>query len=120
MVGIYLRRSVHLSQITLKIPSRAKLPRLTRRLTRFLDNPAIRVRGWFEPIAQALLQPAAATVREIRLIADGTKVSLGHPLLVVSLAFRRRAIPIAWTWVKTSRGTVRPSSNGLYWLTSSG
>jgi hypothetical protein len=56
MVGIYLSRSVHLSKIALKIPGRAKVPSITRRLTRFLDNPAIRVREWFEPIARAILQ----------------------------------------------------------------
>jgi hypothetical protein len=104
MVGIYLSRSVHLSKIALKIPGRAKVPSITRRLTRFLDNPAIRVREWFEPIARAILQAAASTVGEIRLIADGTKVGFGHQLLTVSLAFRRRAIPIAWMWVKTPRG----------------
>ena len=90
MVGIYLSRSVHLSKIALKIPGRAKVPSITRRLTRFLDNPAIRVREWFEPIARAILQTAASTVGEIRLIADGTKVGFGHQLLTVSLAFRSR------------------------------
>ncbi|MEK6755917.1 MAG: transposase, partial [Bacteroidota bacterium] len=38
------------------------------------------------------------------LIVDGTKVGFGHQLLMVSLAYRRRAIPIAWTWVKHVRG----------------
>lgn len=104
LVGIYLSRSVHLSQIALKIPSTAKVLSITRRLSRFLDNPAVRVREWFEPIAREALQAAAQTAGEIRLIADGTKVGFGHQLLIVSLAFRRRAIPIAWTWVKSSRG----------------
>ena len=43
-------------------------------------------------------------VGEIRLIVDGTKVGCGHQLLMVSLAYRHRAIPIAWTWVKQVRG----------------
>jgi hypothetical protein len=46
----------------------------------------------------------AKTVGEIRLIADGTKIGFGHQLLMVAVAFRRRAIPIAWTWVRKSRG----------------
>jgi hypothetical protein len=46
----------------------------------------------------------AKTVGEIRLIADGTKVGFSHQLLMVAVAFRRRAIPIAWTWVRKSRG----------------
>ena len=38
------------------------------------------------------------------LIVDGTKVGFTHQLLMISLAYRRRAIPIAWTWVKQVRG----------------
>jgi hypothetical protein len=41
---------------------------------------------------------------EIRLIVDGTKIGFGHQLLIVCLAYRKRAIPIAWTWVKHVRG----------------
>ena len=41
---------------------------------------------------------------EIRLIVDGTKVGFGHQLLMVSLAYRHRAVPIAWAWVKYVRG----------------
>jgi len=104
MVGIYLSRSVHLSRIGLKIPGKAKAVSTVRRLSRFLDNSAIRVREWYKPIAQSLLSVVANTVGEIRLIADGTKVGFGHQLLIVAVAFRRRAIPIAWTWVKGSKG----------------
>lgn len=104
LVGIYASRSVHLSKIALKIPGRAKETSIVRRLSRFLDNPAFRVRVWYEPIVRSLLQAIANTVGEIRLIADGTKVGFGHQLLIVAVAFRRRAIPIAWTWVKGSRG----------------
>jgi len=35
---------------------------------------------------------------------DGSKVGFGHQLLLVAIAYRRRAIPLAWTWVKGSHG----------------
>ena len=38
------------------------------------------------------------------LIVDGTKVGFEHQLLMISLAYRKRAIPIAWTWVDHVRG----------------
>jgi hypothetical protein len=104
MIGIYESRSVHLSKIAGKIPGPAKLVSLTRRLSRFLDNPAIRVREWYEPIASQWLQTQWHCLGEIRLIVDGTKVGFGHQLLMVSLAYRKRAVPIAWTWVKQVRG----------------
>jgi hypothetical protein len=102
LVGLYQSRSVHLSKIAEKIPSAACLPSLTRRIRRFLNNPAIRVREWYEPIVKNILQRLADG--EIRLIVDGSKVGFGHQLLLVAVAYRRRAIPLAWTWVKSSRG----------------
>jgi hypothetical protein len=104
IVGIYLSRSVHLSKVAGKIPGLAKLMSITRRLSRFLDNPAVRVREWYEPIARAWLQAQWQCLGEIRLIVDGAKIGFGHQLLLISLAYRRRAIPITWTWVRHVRG----------------
>ncbi len=104
MIGIYKSRSVYLSNIAGEIPGQAKLTSITKRLSRFLDNPAVRVRQWYEPIARQWLQAQYNNLKEIRLIVDGTKVGFAHQLLIVSLAYRRRAIPIAWTWVKHVKG----------------
>lgn len=104
VVGIYLSRSVCLSRIAGKIPGEAKLTSATRRLNRLLDNPAIRVREWYEPIARQWLETQFRSKGEIHLIVDGTKIGCGHQLLIVCLAYRKRAIPIAWTWVKKARG----------------
>jgi hypothetical protein len=104
MYGIYQSRSVYLSRIAGKIPGKAKLQSIVKRLDRFLDNPAIRVREWYKPIALQWLTDQFAKIGEIHLIVDGTKVGFGHQLLMVCLAYRKRAIPIAWTWVKHVRG----------------
>jgi hypothetical protein len=104
VVGIYTSRSVYLSRIAGKIPGPAKLLSTTRRLSRLLDNAAIRVREWYGPVARQWLGAQWHCLREIRLIVDGTKVGFGHQLLMVSLAYRKRAIPIVWTWVKHVRG----------------
>ena len=104
IVGLYRAMSVHLSAIVRKWPLSAKNPSLWRRLERFLSNPAIHVRDWYEPVARQWLNEAAASLGEIRLIVDGTKVGFGHQLLIVCLAFRRRAVPVAWTWVPYRRG----------------
>jgi Transposase DDE domain len=104
MIGIYKSRSVSLSRIAGKIPGKAQLLSYTRRLSRFLDNPAIDVRAWYEPIARSWLERQAQTLQQVRLIVDGTKVGFGHQLLMVSLAYRKRSIPIAWSWVPHVRG----------------
>ena len=104
MVGIYQSRSVCLSRIAGKIPGPAKLLSTVRRLSRLLENPAIRVREWYAPIAREWLQTQFQHIGEIRLIVDGTKIGFGHQLLIVCLAYRKRAIPIAWTWIQHVRG----------------
>jgi hypothetical protein len=104
IVGIYLSRSVCMSKIACKIPGKAMLTSATRRMSRLLNNPAIRVREWYEPIAQQWLEAQIRCLGEIRFIVDGTRVGCGYQLLMVSLAYRKRAIPLAWTWVKQRRG----------------
>ncbi len=102
--GIFLSCAVHLSKIARKIPGTATATSSERRPSRLLDNPAIRVREWYKAIAQPLLESVAQNVKEIRLIVDGTKIGFGHQLLMVSVAYRRRAIPIAWIWIRFSCG----------------
>ncbi len=104
LIGIHQSRSVKLSRIAGKIPGSAKLLSTIRRLSRFLDNPAIRVRTWYAPIAKQWLETQFRHLGEIRLVVDGTKIGAGHQLLIVCLVYRSRAIPIAWTWVKHVKG----------------
>lgn len=102
--GVFQSRSIHLRRIAEKVPGMATTNSKIRRLSRFLNNPAIRVRKWYAPVARRLLNDAASRGLTIRLIVDGTKVGFGHQLLMVAIAYRRRAIPLAWTWVKGARG----------------
>jgi len=102
LAGIYQSKSVHLSKVASKIPGKAMLVSITRRLDRFLESPDFRVRDWYEPIVKELI--AQRVGQTYRLIVDGSKVGFGHQLLVITLAYRRRAIPLAWMWVRSSRG----------------
>lgn len=103
VVGIYKARSVHLSLIARTLPLRVKKLSLVRRLERFMDNGAIRVREWYRHIAIALLK-AASSSGQVHMIMDSTKVSAGHQLIMVAIAYRRRAVPLAWTWIRTKQG----------------
>src|SRR3954454_2288355 len=106
LAGLFLSGSVHLSKIANKIPStKATLPSVVRRLSRLLGNSSIHVREWYEPLARRLLECQAKKLGgEIRLIVDGSKVGFEHRLLMVGLAYRKRAIPIAWSWVRSQKG----------------
>ena len=104
IIGIYLSRSVYLSRIAGKIPGRAKLLSNVQRLSRLLANPAIIVRDWYEPVARSWLKYQADHLLQIRLIIDGTKIGFAYQLIIVSLAYQKRAIPIAWIWVNHVKG----------------
>jgi hypothetical protein len=102
--GIYESQSVHLSKIGNKMSGAAKLSSHIKRLSRFLKNKAIRVRDWYKPIAETVIERVVSSGTEIRLVVDGSKVGFGHQLLMVAICYRRRAIPVAWTWIKGAKG----------------
>lgn len=103
LIGIYMSRSVHLNRIASQIPGHATLVSITRRLSRFLDGTGLRIRETYEPVIRPILE-RLAQANDIRLIIDGSKVGFAHQLLMVSVAYRRRALPVAWTWVRCNRG----------------
>lgn len=103
MLGIVGARSVQTGRLAAYIPLHIKQLSIVRRMERFLDNPSVRVRSWYEPIAGWLIS-AASVAGEIALVMDSTKVSSHHRLVLVGLAYRRRVVPLAWSWVRSSRG----------------
>jgi hypothetical protein len=105
LAGIFHSRSVSLSKIAGKVISTAKNVSTVRRLSRFLASSAVDVRSGYRSTAKNWLVAQAQQVGEIRLIVDGTKIGFGYQLLMVSLAYRHRAVPIAWTWIRHVRGT---------------
>lgn len=102
--GLLHSRSVYLHRIASKLPGQAKKLSAVRKLERFLANPHVQVRKWYQPVASDLLQAAARAGQPLRLIIDGSQVGNNHQLLMVALGYRRRALPLAWTWVRCHRG----------------
>jgi len=104
LTGMFETGSVHLSYIAKKMPGAAQQTSKVDRLRRWLKNNRIHPRAWYEPLARQFLTDAARSQKRILLMVDGTKVSSRHRLLMVALAYRRRALPVAWTWVRDQRG----------------
>jgi hypothetical protein len=103
MMGMFQSRSIQLNLMARKTPIRAKKLSIVKRFERFLNNPGVRVREWFHPFAEPLLL-SAANAGQVHLIIDASKVAFGFRLLMVSLAYQRRSLPLAWTWLLGSRG----------------
>jgi len=103
IVGIFASQSVHLSVVARKLPIRAKKLSLTKRLARFVDNPAVDVEAWYKPWATRLLA-SAGSGGHIHLVVDTTKVSAYRRLLMIAVAYQRRTLPIIWCWIDHPRG----------------
>ena len=103
VAGLVVSQSVFLSRVANALPNPVQLLSRTRRLDRFLENPAFCVRAWYEPLVRPLLARPPAE-QPLRLILDATHIAFAHQLLLVSLAYRRRVLPLAWEWVPYSRG----------------
>lgn len=107
MTGLFLARKVHLAHIARKWPLRARLPSLTNRLRRFLDNERLNPARLYRPVAHLLIGRLEAAEAPLRLILDTTKLGLRHRLLTVSLAYRRRALPLVWSVHRGRKGHVK-------------
>jgi len=102
--GIYKSQSVHLSKIASKLSGKSQKLSKVKRIDRFLENEHVKPDEWYQENAKAVLQGVHDSGGMIRLIIDGSKVGFCCQLLMVSVAYRRRSIPIAWTWLKHKRG----------------
>jgi hypothetical protein len=109
MIGLYKGRSVHLTRIASKVPSGARKLSTVERLRRFLSNEAIAVREVYDPVAQELIRRAAASGK-IRLVIDSSKVGFGQQLMMVALCYRRRTLPLVWTWLPHKKGHSQTST----------
>jgi len=78
------------SKIANKLPHLGKVPSLTNRLWRLLDNERIKVQDWYSPLAK---QIAAGFKKALRVfvLVDTTKVGFNHRALVIGATFR-----LAW------------------------
>jgi len=102
--GLFLTRSVHLSHIARKLPLRGQVVSLTNRLRRFLDNPRVDVWGYYQPVARQLL--ATFKGQRLTLLIDCTALGFNYQLMVVAIAYRRRALPLIWSVHHGKRGMV--------------
>lgn len=102
IIGLHLSGAIHLSLIVRKWPVEGKDPSLVNRLWRFLNNPRVKVRQWYEPLVAEVLQGLVG--QRIRLVIDCTKVGFNYRLMTIGLAYKRRTLPLAWSVHQGSKG----------------
>ena len=94
VVGLLVEKTISLPLIALAIVSTAKAASRIRRVRRFLANPHVCVRTYYDVLIRGVLAEWAGATME--LILDTTTVAGRLCILRVSLVYRGRAIPLAW------------------------
>jgi Transposase DDE domain len=87
-------QSAHLADLARALPLRATQDSKEQRIRRFLDNPRITQATHYQPLVQAAL--AGVTRQRVDLVLDRVLLHRRHNLLVASVGFRRRSVPLAW------------------------
>lgn len=92
--GLFAAGNCQLPRIATGLPLSAGAASLTQRLRRLLMNRAVEPATLYGPVARFLL--SCFTGGPVRLILDATDLGGRLPVLFVALAYRGRALPLAW------------------------
>ena len=101
--GIVGSRSTNLPAIAGKVPDRTKKESRVKRFSRWIKNERINTEVYFLPYADALLESLAAG-RVLLLAMDGSEAGRKCLVLMVSVIYRKRSLPIAWIVIKGNKG----------------
>ncbi len=101
--GIVGSKSTNLPAIAGKVPDGTKRESRVKKFSRWINNERIDAEIYFLPYADALLEGLAAH-RTLLLAMDASEVGRKCLALMVSVIYKKRALPVAWIVVKGNRG----------------
>jgi hypothetical protein len=87
-------RDCHLATLATVLPLEGKRENLIQRLRRWLKNPRLTQRVYYVPLIKHLFTHWEGA--EVALVMDRTDLTNRHSLLVLGVAYGKRAIPLAW------------------------
>jgi Transposase DDE domain len=94
LVGVVQSMSSQLAKIARAMPLDTTELSKEQRLRRFLDNERLSLDDHYHPLLQASIHGLQG--QRVQLLIDRVLLRDQHNILVVSLGFRRRAIPLVW------------------------
>ena len=100
--GIVASKKVNLPAIACKIPSMTKVESQVKRFSRWIENENINFEFYYLPYAQQLVTSLAQ--QTLVLVMDGSPVGRGCRTLMLSVLYKKRALPLAWLVSQGSKG----------------
>ena len=94
VVGIGQSVSAQIGKIARALPVDTTQAAKEQRIRRLLDNERITQEQHYQPLAKVALQGLKG--QKVQLLMDRVLLRDTHNILVVSIAFRRRSLPLAW------------------------
>lgn len=103
VTGIVQGKSSQLPTIARHAPEKAKAESRVKKYSRLLKNERFGYEAYYLPFAQEILAKLAS-IRPLVFMIDGSDVGHNCITLMISLVYRKRALPIIWLVVKGSKG----------------
>jgi hypothetical protein len=100
-----------LSHIARKLPLPGQVVSLMNRLRRFVDNPRANVWRFYQPIARQLLNFFQG--QRLTLLIDCSAPGFDYQLMVIAIAYRRRALPLIWSVHHSKRSLIFSERSGI-------
>ena len=94
VVGIHSSVSAQIGKIARAMPLDTTHAAKEQRLRRLLDNERLTQEKHYQPLAKAALHGLKG--QRVQLLIDRVLLRDTHNILVVSIGFRRRSLPLAW------------------------
>ncbi len=101
--GIVGSKSTNLPDIAGKVPDGTKTESRVKKFYRWLKNQGTSGDLYFLPFAEALLESLANT-GPLPLVVDGSDIGRNCVVLLVSVIYKKRSLPIAWIVVQGKKG----------------
>jgi len=94
VVGIGQSVAAQIGKIARALPLDTTQAAKEQRIRRLLDNERVTQEDHYQPLAKAALQGLQG--QPVQLLMDRVLLRDTHNILVVSIGFRRRSLPLAW------------------------
>lgn len=94
MVAIFVGKDICLDRLGLYLPREAKPESVAQQFRRWLNNKAIEPRLVYDPVVTGILNKLRC--RRLRVQLDRVRIKTRQNVLMLSVHYRKRAIPLAW------------------------
>ncbi len=103
VAGIVAAGSSHLPKMAQKAPDKTKTESRVKRFSRFIQNQAVTYEGFFMPCARDVVVSLSIN-QPLLVVFDGSALGRGCAVLMASVIYGKRALPIAWLVKRGKKG----------------